>query len=104
RRGDKSAARELWEERAALSTRHGFKSLLASASLLLGFALVEEGKGEVGIANMNGASAQLPTIHQRALSTGCRHFYVGAMPHGNCVTAKIDEFTRRRPGPLSVTS
>jgi class 3 adenylate cyclase/tetratricopeptide (TPR) repeat protein/ribosomal protein L40E len=58
RRGDKLTAREFWEEKALLSSRQGFKSLLASASLLLGLALVDEGEGERGISIMKDALSE----------------------------------------------
>jgi class 3 adenylate cyclase/tetratricopeptide (TPR) repeat protein len=54
-RGEKSAARGLWEERVALSTQQGFKHLLTSASLSLGFALAEQGRGRDELAKMHNA-------------------------------------------------
>jgi tetratricopeptide (TPR) repeat protein len=57
KRGEKLAARELWEEKAALSTQQGFKPALESASFWLGFALVEQGRGEDGIAKMHDVYA-----------------------------------------------
>jgi len=52
RRGEKSAAQGFWQERLVLSTQQGFTSLLASASFRLGFASVEQGRGNDGIAQM----------------------------------------------------
>jgi tetratricopeptide (TPR) repeat protein len=51
RRGEKLTAQELWEERAALCSQQDFQPLLASTSLWLAFALVEQGidNDKVGI-------------------------------------------------------
>ncbi len=55
RRGEMLAAQGLWEEWVALCTQQGFTALLGSASLWLGFALVEQGNGNDGIAKMHNA-------------------------------------------------
>jgi tetratricopeptide (TPR) repeat protein len=55
RRGEKLAAQGLWEEEAALCTEQGFKALLASSSLRIGFAQVDAGKAEDGLSKMNDA-------------------------------------------------
>jgi class 3 adenylate cyclase/tetratricopeptide (TPR) repeat protein len=55
RLGEKLAAQGLWAESVAISTEQGFKQPLASASLLLGFALVEQGGSEQGIAKIHNA-------------------------------------------------
>jgi tetratricopeptide (TPR) repeat protein len=55
RRREMLAAQRLWEEQIALCTEQGFRPLLASASLWLGFALVEQGRGKDGIAQMHEA-------------------------------------------------
>ncbi len=49
------AAEGLWDETFTLCTQQGFTPLLQSASLLLGFALVEQGRGEEGIAKVHNA-------------------------------------------------
>ncbi len=58
-RGERSAAQELWEEEADLSTKQGFRPLLASASLRIGFAQVEEGRVEEGLSKMHDAVTRL---------------------------------------------
>jgi class 3 adenylate cyclase/tetratricopeptide (TPR) repeat protein len=55
RRGEMLAAQELWEEWVALCTQQGFTPLLQSASMWLGFALVEQGRGKDGITKMQNA-------------------------------------------------
>ena len=55
RRGEMLAAQGLWDETFTLCTQQGFTPLLQSASLLLGFALVEQGRGEEGIAKVHNA-------------------------------------------------
>jgi class 3 adenylate cyclase/tetratricopeptide (TPR) repeat protein len=55
RRGEKLAAQELWEERVALCSQQGFQPLLASTSLWLAFALVDQGRGSDNIAVMHKA-------------------------------------------------
>jgi class 3 adenylate cyclase/tetratricopeptide (TPR) repeat protein len=59
RRGEKLTAQEFWEEEAALCTEQGFKVLLASASLRIGFAQVEEGRAEDGLSKMHDAVESL---------------------------------------------
>jgi class 3 adenylate cyclase/tetratricopeptide (TPR) repeat protein len=59
-RGEKMVAQELWQEEAALCSEQGFKALLASASVRIGFAQVEEGRAEDGLRNMHDALATLP--------------------------------------------
>ncbi|MBV8356386.1 MAG: AAA family ATPase [Deltaproteobacteria bacterium] len=99
RRGDKSQARELWEERAVLSNQHGFKSLLASASLFLGFALVEQGKAEEGIAKMyNDLSVDALPMGQRMLGLGLLGLALGEAGQIDRGLEKIDEaFTLASP-------
>jgi tetratricopeptide (TPR) repeat protein len=58
-RGEKSAARVLWEEEAALCSKQGFKELLGSVSLRIGFAQVEEGSAEAGLRKMHDALTSL---------------------------------------------
>jgi len=55
RRGEKLAAQRLWEETSTLCTEQGFTAQLHAASLWLGFALVEQGRGEEGIAKVHNA-------------------------------------------------
>jgi tetratricopeptide (TPR) repeat protein len=55
RRGEILAAQGLWEEWIALCTQQGFTALLGSASLWLGFALVEQGRVKDGITKMHNA-------------------------------------------------
>jgi tetratricopeptide (TPR) repeat protein len=55
RRGEMLAAEGLWDETFTLCTQQGFTPLLQSTSLLLGFALVEQGRGEEGIAKVHNA-------------------------------------------------
>jgi class 3 adenylate cyclase/tetratricopeptide (TPR) repeat protein len=59
RRGEKLVAQELWQEEVALCSEQGFKALLASASLRLGFAQVEEGRAEDGLRKMHDALTNL---------------------------------------------
>ena len=53
RRGNKLAAQGLWEEMAALSNQQGFKLMIAKASVFLGFALVDQGRGDDGLTKMH---------------------------------------------------
>jgi tetratricopeptide (TPR) repeat protein len=53
RRGNKLAAQELWEEMAALSNQQGFKLMIAKASVFLGFALVDQRRGDDGLTKMH---------------------------------------------------
>ncbi|MBV8772378.1 MAG: tetratricopeptide repeat protein [Deltaproteobacteria bacterium] len=50
--GNKLAAQKLWEEMAALSRQQAFKPMIAKASVFLGFALVDQGRGDDGITKM----------------------------------------------------
>jgi tetratricopeptide (TPR) repeat protein len=94
RLGEKLAAQGFWEECVALSTEQGFKQLLASACVWLGFALVEQGDGEEGIAKMDRAlygmtdslsiGVQLRGLHLLALAQG-------KVGHADRGLAKIDE-------------
>ena len=55
RRGEKLAAQGLWEETSTLCNQQGFTPQLQAASLWIGFALVEQGSGEEGIAKVYNA-------------------------------------------------
>jgi class 3 adenylate cyclase/tetratricopeptide (TPR) repeat protein len=55
RRGEKMAARELWEEAATLCVQQGFKGLLAGAYSWLAFTMVEQGQCDEGIAKLHDA-------------------------------------------------
>jgi tetratricopeptide (TPR) repeat protein len=55
RRGETFAAQKLWQEEAALCSAQGFKALLASASLRIGFAQVDEGMADLGFNKMHEA-------------------------------------------------
>ena len=63
-RGEKFIAQELWNEEINLCIQHGFRQLLASASLWLGFTMVEEGKGEDGMTKMRQALHELNPIRK----------------------------------------
>jgi class 3 adenylate cyclase/predicted ATPase len=59
RRGERQAAQERAEAVIALSTEHGFAQYLARGTILRGWALVEQGQGEAGIAQMRQGIAAL---------------------------------------------
>jgi tetratricopeptide (TPR) repeat protein len=94
RRGDKLTAQELWEEKAALCNSQGFEPLLASASLFLGFALVDEGRGEAGIAKMQDALAgrsHALTIGEKVRGLALLALALGKMGEADQGLEKIDE-------------
>ena len=62
RRGDHLKGQELAAERLALCTEHGFLSIAAEGHLWCGWALVQEGRPEEGIARMLQGLAMVTTI------------------------------------------
>ena len=62
RRGEELTAQELWQEEAALCSEQGFKALLASSSLRIGFAQVEEGRTAEGFSKMHDALTSLADL------------------------------------------
>ena len=59
RRGEKVAARELWQEEAALCSQQGFKALFGLTVFGIGFIQVEGGRAEDGLRKMHDALATL---------------------------------------------
>jgi tetratricopeptide (TPR) repeat protein len=64
RRGDHLKGRELAAERLAICTEHGFLSFAAEGHLWCGWALVQEGRPEEGIARMLQGLAMVTTIER----------------------------------------
>jgi class 3 adenylate cyclase/tetratricopeptide (TPR) repeat protein len=94
KRGDKSTARELWEEQATLCASQGFKSQLASASLNLGFAMVEEGRGKDGIAKMQdalGGSLQATSLRESVNDVALMALALGKIGETEQGLEKIDK-------------
>jgi predicted ATPase len=99
-RREKLAAQDFWKEQAALCTKHGFKALLASASLRLGFADVESGRAEDGLSKMLDALANCLTA-DKIHSLGWLALAEGKAGRIDQGLARIDEAlkpTKKRHG------
>jgi predicted ATPase len=78
-RREAEIAHERVEAFMVLGTEHGFAQLLARGTILRGWALVEEGQGEAGIAQMRQGIA----AHQAAgVEAGLQHLALLAEAHG----------------------
>jgi tetratricopeptide (TPR) repeat protein len=98
RRGEKLAAKEMWEERLVLSTQHAFNSLLPSASLFLGYAMVADGMGEPGIAKMRAAldaSLQASPIAEQVRGLALFALALGKVGQPDRGLERIDEALTR---------
>jgi class 3 adenylate cyclase/tetratricopeptide (TPR) repeat protein len=94
RRGEKLAAQELWEETYTLCIQQGFTPRLQATSLLLGFALVEQGRGEDGIAKAHNALYGMTdtlTLDDRVRGLGLLALAEGKVGQAERGLAKIDE-------------
>jgi tetratricopeptide (TPR) repeat protein len=94
RRGEKLAAQELWEERAALCSQQGFQPLLALTSLCLAFALVEQGMSNDKIAVMHEAlysAMDTLTFGGKLLGLNLLGLAQGKIGQADQGIAKIDE-------------
>jgi tetratricopeptide (TPR) repeat protein len=94
KRGERLAAQELWEERAALCSQQGFQPLLASTSLWLAFALVEQGKTSDNIAVMHNAlynAMDTLTVSEKLLGLILLGLAQGKVGQADQGIAKIDE-------------
>ena len=86
-RGDQAVAQALWQERATISAEQGFTSLLASATLWLGFSLAEQGSVEQGIAKMREAT----NISEKLLGLTLIAFALGKAGRADHGLTQIDE-------------
>jgi class 3 adenylate cyclase/tetratricopeptide (TPR) repeat protein len=94
KRGEKLAAQELWEERVELCSQQDFRPLLASASLRLAFAMVEQGKEQEKIAVMQDAlngTMEAWTVGDRLLGLNLLGLAQGKVGQADQGIAKIDE-------------
>jgi predicted ATPase/class 3 adenylate cyclase len=91
RRGEKFIAQELWNEEANLCIQQGFRQLLASASLWLGFSMVEEERGEDGMTKMRQALHELNPIRKLYESPPLVALAQGKMGEAERGLATIDE-------------
>jgi class 3 adenylate cyclase/tetratricopeptide (TPR) repeat protein len=94
RRGNKLAAQELWEEKAALSTQQGFRPMIAEASVFVGFALVEQGRGEDGIAKIHDglySSMGVLSMGEEVRGLGLLSLALGKVGQADQGLEKIDE-------------
>ena len=88
------AAQGLWDETFTLCTQQGFTALLGSASLWLGFALVEQGNGNDGIAKMHNALYSMTdalTFGNKLRGLSLLALAQGKVGQANQGLAKIDE-------------
>jgi predicted ATPase len=79
-RREAEIAHERAEAAMALGTEHGFAQILARGTILRGWALVEQGQGEAGIAQMRQGIA----AHQATgAEVGLQHLALLAEAYGN---------------------
>ena len=93
-RGEKLAAQGLWEERVILCSQQGFKPLLASASVWLGFVLVEHGQDKDGIAQMHDALYRMTDgspVGDKLLGLSLLALALGKVGQADQGLAKIEE-------------